>query len=73
MGGRIKQTLFPPLPRKLLYGPRSDFTFPHTQFKSDVATGSDALVAPTAGRGGRGRGRGRGRWATLSVAMPGVC
>jgi hypothetical protein len=61
LAGRIKQTLFPPLPERLLYGPRSDFTFPTAQFQADVATGSDALVASTAGRGGRGRGRGRGR------------
>ena len=60
LGGRIKQTLFPPLPERLLYGPRSDFGFPTAQFQADVATGSDALVASTAGRGGRGRGRGRG-------------
>ena len=61
LAGRVKQTLFPPLPQRLLYGPRQDFTFPSTQFLTDVATGSDALVATTAGRGGRGRGRGRGR------------
>ena len=29
--GKIRQTLFPPLPRRLLYGPRADFSFPKTQ------------------------------------------
>lgn len=65
LAGRVKQTLFPPLPQRLLYSPRCDFSFPHIQFQADVASGSDALVASTAGRGGRGRGRGRCRCAAL--------
>lgn len=31
--GRIKQSLFPPLPARLLYGPRVEFSFPKAQFE----------------------------------------
>jgi hypothetical protein len=60
-GGRVLSTLLPPVPQRLLYGPRSDFTFQVGQFQADVAVGSDALVVAAPKRGLVGRGKGRGK------------
>lgn len=67
--GLVTPVIFPPFPHRLLFSPRIDFTFPVAQFQSDVATNSDALIAPsTTGRakavhagsriGSRGRPKG---------------
>lgn len=60
-GGRVKPSLFPPFPGRLLFGPRVEFTFPVAQFQKDWATGSSATVAAKP-KVGVGKGRGR-RWA----------
>ena len=60
VGGRARTVPFPPLPRKLLYGPAREFAFPQAQFLRDVANNSDSAIAVARPKGvGRGRGRGR--------------
>uniref|UniRef100_A0A1D1ZYU9 Homeobox domain-containing protein n=2 Tax=Auxenochlorella protothecoides TaxID=3075 RepID=A0A1D1ZYU9_AUXPR len=76
IGGRVRPVSFPPLPHKLLYGPRREFAFPLAQFQRDVVNNSDASIAVARPKGvGRGRGRGRGRGSALAAAegrRPGV-
>ncbi|RMZ56524.1 hypothetical protein APUTEX25_001371, partial [Auxenochlorella protothecoides] len=76
IGGRVRPVSFPPLPHKMLYGPRREFAFPLAQFQRDVVNNSDASIAVARPKGvGRGRGRGRGRGSALAAAegrRPGV-
>lgn len=75
--GRIKPVFFPPFQYHMLFAPRSDFSFPVVQFKTDVEACNDATilmpaskksvgggaggVAATGGGGGRGGRAARGR------------
>jgi hypothetical protein len=56
--GQIKPVLFPPFPYRLLFAPRTDFTFDAEMFKQHIAIGSDEPLTTPGGAHGAGGGGG---------------